>query len=354
MKLLDRYIVTTILQSTFVVLLVLFGVSLFVDMSNELHAVGRGDYTVFKALAYVLLKVPNEIYLFFPMAALLGALVGLGVLSTNGELVSMRAAGMSMSRIMRAVIVAACILSLIMAVFGEGLLPAMNKKANDLQTNAMYGREAIATKNGLWMHINNEFIHVRKVMSRQRLSGVTRYQFNGQHQLEEVDFVDRLTFRDGAWRARKMSSSLFSEKQVQTNTVADQVWELNLNPNVLAFGLDSPSEMSLISLVKYIHYRENIGLPNNKIWLLFWQRAFQPLAVVVMILLAMPFVFGSIRSGAMGHRLLVGIIWGLGFYFLTQFFGQLSLVYSVPAIVGALLPILVFASVGFLLMKRVR
>jgi lipopolysaccharide export system permease protein len=79
----------------------------------------------------------------------------------------------------------------------------------------------------------------------------------------------------------------------------------------------------------------------------------QPFATLVMIFLAIPFIFGPLRSVSMGLRIMAGVIVGFGFYILNQFLGPMSQVYQIPAVVAALVPTMVFAMLGaFLLFLR--
>ena len=76
--------------------------------------------------------------------------------------------------------------------------------------------------------------------------------------------------------------------------------------------------------------------------------------MLVMMMLAIPFVFVSARSGAIGVRVLIGVIVSMGFYLLSQLSGQFSIVYQVPAWLGAFFPIALFFILGVWLLRRVR
>ena len=95
MGILDRYIGRTIIAATLLCLITLVGLSAIIKFVEQLGKVGEGNYDVLMAGLYVLLKMPKEIELFFPMAALLGSLIGLGSLASSSELVVMEAASMS-------------------------------------------------------------------------------------------------------------------------------------------------------------------------------------------------------------------------------------------------------------------
>ena len=71
-----------------------------------------------------------------------------------------------------------------------------------------------------------------------------------------------------------------------------------------------------------------------------------------MMMLAIPFVFGSLRSISLGSRLLMGLGVGFSFYLLNQFFVPLSTVFQLSPLFAAMLPTVLFALLGYVLMRR--
>ena len=83
MRLLQRYIAKTILLSTMMVLLVLLGLYTFMDFISELDDLGKGQYQLANILSYMALSMPKRIYELLPIAALLGSVLGLGILQVK-------------------------------------------------------------------------------------------------------------------------------------------------------------------------------------------------------------------------------------------------------------------------------
>ncbi len=101
---LDRYIGRTVAASTLLVLAVLLALFTFLKFVDALGDYGRGSFGLYEIARYVLLTLPGWIYALFPVAMLLGAILGLSALATGSELTVMRAAGVSLSRIATATI----------------------------------------------------------------------------------------------------------------------------------------------------------------------------------------------------------------------------------------------------------
>ena len=72
-----------------------------------------------------------------------------------------------------------------------------------------------------------------------------------------------------------------------------------------------------------------------------------------MMLLAIPFVFGPLRSSSMGAKLLAGISVGFGFHLLNRFFVPISAVLHWPPLLAALAPTVLFALFSLYLMRQV-
>ena len=138
MKILDLYIARILLSTSALCLLVLTGLSGIIKWVDQLRLVGRGTYSMMDAGIYVLFLVPRDIEMFFPMAVLLGALIGMGMLASNSELVVMQASGMSRLQITMSAMKTAVPLMLLVMVLGEWGAPIAEQKANELQ--AVLGR----------------------------------------------------------------------------------------------------------------------------------------------------------------------------------------------------------------------
>ena len=87
-KILDVYVGRTIITTILLVLAVFVGLSAVIKYVEQLRSVGEGSYDLLSALYFVLLGMPRDIELFFAMASLLGALIGLGMLASSSSLSS--------------------------------------------------------------------------------------------------------------------------------------------------------------------------------------------------------------------------------------------------------------------------
>lgn len=354
MSILQRYIAKNVILSTLMVLLVVTALCFIIGMLRELHDLGEGDYGFLQIVVHEILLLPHAIYQFFPMLVLLGGVVGLGMLASSHELMVMRASGVSVQRIVMSVIYAAFVLIMVATFMGEVVAPRANFYAGKYKSLAETLGQAVVTMSGVWIHEGNNFIHIDRVVGRHHLEGVTRYEFDNEHRMLASYYANSLEFENGQWVSYNLAKTDFYANKTVTHESAIATWDLKLTPNLLNVGLVDAEAMSLKKLAEYSRYLKQNRLQAGVFQLEFWQRIFQPFTTLVMILLAVPFVFGAPRSVSMGRRTLFAIIMGFIFYILNAFFGQFSIVFQFHPIIAAVFPTIIFAIAGYVYMLRAR
>lgn len=354
MNKLERYLAQYIMSSTGMVLAVLLGIQSFIQLAAQLQDVGKGNYSWLEAFLFVPLMMPSDIYLLFPMAALLGSLIGLGRLVNSSELVVMRTSGMSLFRIAKTIIITALFMLLVISVVGEVIGPKARHKALDLKSIALTKGQMLQTKNGVWLRDGHKFIHIAQINNKHRLTNVTMYQLGPNNKLVSSRKAKQAVYQNKHWYFLDVNESIIYDDHIQTYHYKTQTWPVKIDTHYVVLSDVDPNQQSLRKLYHYLKFRRRSGLGQGQYEFVFWKRIFQPLSTIVMILLAIPFIFGTMgRSGrsTFGFRVVVGIFIGFGFYILNQFFGPMSQVYQIPALLAALLPSIIFACVGLFLLK---
>lgn len=342
----SRYIAKQVLGSILIVLLLLVGIQSFIQLAAQLQDVGKGDYGLGQAFLFVPLMLPSDIYLLFPMAALIGSLIGLGRLAQYSELTVMRASGVSKAQVVRSVLIMASVLLILMTLIGELLGPFTRDIALNMKNEALSGGQTLSTKDGTWVRDHRDFLHIRNVLSADRIAGITRYSFDNDHHLVIASYSKEGKYADGRWTFYDVDESHFSPNHVQKQHYKELQWSFTVDPVHLGLQEVDPNQMNLVQLKDYIHFRKHGGLGLGIFEFVFWKRIFTPLSALVMILIAVPFIFGPLRSRPMGVRILSGIVAGFVFYILNQFLGPFSLVFEFPPIFAAAAPMVLFAMVG--------
>ena len=354
MKLLERYIAKTVLASIALVTLMLAGLQIFMLFVDQLDSLGKGDYGMMQAASFVFLQMPYQVYLFFPMASLLGCLIGLGVMANHHELVVMRAAGMSIGQVTMAVLKSAVIVIVLVTVFSETMMPTMVRLANDQKSQAISGGQTLRTAKGVWMRNRNDFLNVGSIQPNNILENVYQFHFDDTHHLRTTRKIAKIVYDNGVWKAQDIVESVIDEGEVKIRKLPLMVWDVPLKPSILSVSGSEPDEMTLQGLYHYLHAQKKSHQTALNFQLAFWQRMVQPLTTVVMMVLAIPFIFGPLRSSTMGSKLLAGATVGFGFHIINRFLGSVSQVYQFPPELAAIGPTCLFALLGLYLMRRVQ
>lgn len=352
LKILARYIAKTTIFATGFVALIIMGVLFLMTLLGELKNIGQGDYGLLQAIIYVFMRLPNEIYQFGPLLILLGSIIGLSILSSSRELAVMRASGFSIRQIITSVLSAALLLIVLLSLLGEFLAPNLSYRAEINKENAQNAGQAVVTAAGVWLHIDNNFIHIKHVVGRHLLEGVTRYEFDDKHHLLTAYYAKTLVYENNKWVMHDVVKTAFYNQRTKSVAMPTANWDLKINTNLLNVGLVDPNEMSLPKLAKFSRYLAQNGLQASEYQYEFWQRVFKPFASLIMIFLAIPFVLGALSAATLSWRLLMGIFVGFAFFISNAFLGQLCIVLQMPAFLAAALPLLLFAMLGFVLSNR--
>lgn len=350
---LSSYIGINVMSAIAVALVAIVGLDVVAGIIDQMGDIKR-NYQFVDVLVYTATKLPSTIYEYIPLASLIGCLVGLGMLASNSEVVVMRAAGVSLIRIVYLVFKPVIVFILIAALIGEYFSPYLDQLADSKREYLRKGESALDSTSGFWAKEGNEYIHFNAVFPGGVLFGVTRYRLSEQRELEEASFSSRATFNntEGFWVEENVSSTLFVEQQTYTRKWVTRKWQTELTPEVLTLNILPAEALSAGSLNDHIDYLEERKADSAKYRLAFWSKVLQPLAIFGLVLVGIAFVFGPLRQATVGFRVFVGVLFGISFKLLSDILGPLSIVFAMPPILAVITPIMICFAIGFILLKR--
>ena len=352
MKIVERYLMKSMLFASLLILAVLITVEMFVGVVTEMSYIGKGSYGFFQALQYVLCFLPLVIYQLFPTIFLLGSLLGLGRLAATSELVVMRGSGVSLIETLKVASLAVAILLVPVMLLGECVAPRLSDYATQLKNTATGKPEGSNPFHSVWLKNRNEMIHIYDVLSKNELAGITDYQFDQNRRLSRIDYAPFAHLDNGAWRLMEVIRTDFLKEGFKITHLKDQILSVKIKSTLIQLDMRDFDQVSLLSLYKSYRYREQMGLVATHLKLVFWQRIVQPLTAWVMICLGVPFVFGAMHRINIWGKLLMGGLIGFGFYTLNQLLSRLSLTVMLPPALAALLPTVIFATICVILVRR--
>ena len=351
-SILFRYLTKEIFWATLLLLLALLALFALFDLINELDSLGKGSYALTTVLAYVALKQPSHVVVIFPVAALMGTLFAVTRLSMQSELTVMRASGLSLTRLAGFAAVIGLGFSALTFLFGEFVAPAAEEAAKRMRLAATSSVVAQEFRSGFWVKDGLSFVNIQTVTLDTKLLNMRIYEFDRAYRLASISLAKSAGFDDGSnrWVLSDVEKTTFDGARARMSRLPVAYWDSAMTPDLLAVLRVKPDDMSLLKLNSYIEHLRDNKQNSTRYQLAFWAKVLQPFAVVIMMLAAIPFAIQSHRSSGVGAKLLLGIMIGLGFYFLNQLASHLAVLNDWPPFLTVTIPLLVFLGVAVALL----
>lgn len=361
MSVIGRYVAREVGAAVSFVLVGFLALFAFFDFINELDDIGRGGYRLQHAVISVLLGLPSRIYELMPIAALIGTIYAMAQFAQHSEFTAMRAAGLSRRRALQSIIVIGAWLSVATAIVGELLTPSAERLAQTVRLGAMGGTVGAQFRSGLWIKDSVKdaegnvqrlrFVNVGELLPDTTLKAVRVFEFDAEFRLAEIVSAASGRFQaPDAWKLEQVERLVFTPVQVAGDAVAlrsdravqpSHLWPSELTPDIVGVLMLVPERMSAWRLAQYVQHLKDNQQRADRYEIALWKKLIYPLAVIVMMALALPFAYLQVRAGGIGYKVFAGIMMGMAFHFLNGLFSHLGLLNTWPAWVAASAPSLV-------------
>ena len=355
MGVLGRYVIRTVLVYTLVVMAVLLALGALFMFIGQQNDIGVGNYTASRALLFVALNLPGYLFLLLPVAALIGALLGLGNLARGSELIVMRASGVTTLRFCAWLAAAGLILASLMFVVGEYLAPPLGQYARQLKVFAKFDEFNMAGNSATWVRDGDTIISVDQQSGSTRFGGIKVFQVDPQRRLLSVGRAESASVKgDQVWRLAQYVGTAFAPDSTATvSREAERDVRTSLSSEFLGLAVMDPAAMGMRDLRDYIAHLQRNDLSSAGFEAAYWSRVARFVTVLLVIMLALPFCIGSLRNSGQGARTVVGILIGAGFVLLSQTLESSGELFSLsPWLVGWIPTLLLAAVTGTLLWRN--
>ncbi len=340
MSRLDRHIGRAVLNAMLLAWAVVVVLDALFVLLGQLGDIGRGDYGLGDALRFVALGTPTRAWQVFPMAALIGVLLGLGNLAEQRELDALRLAGCSPSRLLLAVMRIGLLLLLGGMLLGEVVAPAAQHLAQQWRAQSIHGGAGTQTDAGFWVRDRQRFIQIGRSGPDDSVQGLVVYELGPGPRLSRIISAARAQPQDGRWRLDDVVVTRFETQRIGVERHARIWWPTLMARGLVGLLTRDSATLSLPQLARYIDYLAQNG-NDVGLWRLgFWQRLAAPLNVLAMLALAAVLVLGSLGRRPLGQRLLVAVLTGVAFQLLGGVVSHAGLVYGLNVGLSAVLPAL--------------
>jgi len=373
MSVLQRYFAVSIFQAVGFVLLAFLGLLGFMDLTGEMPGVGKNGYGMQHAVLYVLVMIPQHVYEVMPVASLIGTIYTMAQFASTSEFTIMRAAGMSTRAAGWMLFKIGIVLVAITFIFGELIAPRTALMAERLHLTGRGTTVSAEFRSGLWTKdiiksdglkgdvLGSRFFNVREVLPDGRLIGVKLYEFDNSFRMRTLTVAKTGTYQgDNVWRLYDVTENHFSNPALlkgeataqnnfaqesgvvstQQHATKDLVSEIT--PKILSVSASDPERMSANELAVYTRHLQENRQQTERFKIAFWKKLIDPLAIFVLMALALPFAYLHMRSGGVSLKIFIGIMIGVGFLLVNTLFSHLGVLSTLPAVVTAAMPSVIF------------
>ena len=347
-----RYLATNIFKGTGLVLMILVSLSLFFTLIQQIDHVGEGQFGPWQFTLYLILRTPAMIVDFMPLAILIGSILSLGNLASNSELIAFQSSGVPLKKFIMAVSQTAFVLALVAFIISDFVVPFSETSAREIKTSAKASRVSMQSRTGMWIKDKQNIIYIQQLFPNGNARNIEIYRLDEQGKLLSTTYARSAVNSEQGWMLQQLKRSVLLADRISVINKKQELYEGKLSEQLLQSLVVNPRQMSSFNLYSYITFLQENKLNHAAESLSFWKKVYSPLTVMVMSILAIPFVLGSQRSSNTGQRIITGILLGLVYVVLDKVLIQLGEQMKLVAFVNALIPTLLFILFTAYLIRR--
>ena len=353
----DFYLARQLLTGIVVALLALLAIDGVIDFLDEIDKVDS-DYPIETMLFYSLLEIAVSAYELLPIAVLLGCLVGLGSMAINFEFLALRACGYTRLRIASSILAVGAVLMVGTFIYGELVVPKAQYRQYEIKHCCEQQSYFFASDAGYWLREGDYFVNFKTLLNDNEYLGINVFELNQNYRLLQHIKAKRavVSIDEKVLILHDSEHFLFGEENRMQKRVVEQL-QIPFTISELTRTMPESlrqDHMNFRQLYTYIQFLKRSELNTDVHELALWTRFSTMLSILVVILLAMPWIFGSVQSATMGRRFFTAVLLGLSYIIVSQIFGNLSISYHFPTWLGAFLPVILFSLLGFYLLRVIR
>lgn len=353
MKILNRYLAVSLLKGYLPVLAIFLAVFSLIVFVEELDEVGKGRYTFWNASEFLLLTLPSRFVFLAPFVALLGSIMALGGLANGRELIAMQAGGISPYQIAWSVMKVGALFIFVVGFFEEAVTPPLDQEAYLKRSMALSDSGAYKGKQGFWFREGRRFVRIHEIRYGEVPQGIDIFEFNEGGQMttymhaQEADILN-----PQKWTLKNIQIQVIHGFSVSREHLVSLEWDSPLKQKEVRLLTLPASSLAPSELFQYIEVLKRKKQNFLRYELSFWDKLLMPLNTGLMILIAIPFVFGPLRMATAGKRVFIGSLAGLGYYLMTEIFKHVGILFGASPFLTTAAPFLILSIVTLVFWRR--
>jgi LPS export ABC transporter permease LptG len=314
---------------------------------------------------YLLNLIPYIVSTVTPLCSLLAVLITFSSLNRSSELTAMKATGISLYRIVTPIFIFAAILSAALFAFNESYLPNANRRQEALraeikgkpaQTFLLPGRQFISGQSGAAGSPARIFYYQAFDPDRDLFASLTVFEFDPQSfTLQRRIFAKSVRWDPTAnqWVFNNGWQRTFAKQTVasyQTFTLASFP-DIHEQPSYFIKEEKQSQEMTYGELTAYIADLSQSGFDTVRLRVQLDRKLADPAITLIMAILAVPFaLFMSKRGSLVGIATAIAV--AISYWVVAGIFSSLGNIDTLPPLLAAWSPDLLFAIIGSYLLLR--
>ena len=347
---LNIYLLKRFVLGLLVSLIVLISIEIFFSFSSEMKYLNEGNYDFKMILKYIIMSIPRSVETMFPYSVLIGALLSLGAMAADMEFVAMQSAGISVRRIVIIILLQTFFIASFFYIIVDSVVPKFSSKAESMRNTAL-NKQSYFDKNGTWFKNDTSFIKISEIYSNNIIRGISVYSYDENNQLSNVNYIRSAKFTSGKWNLTDVIKI-----DLTTNPITKELFKSSLSEDLIDIKLlniktNKPYSLRLSDVRRNIKYLESNNLDASIQEKIFWDKVTKPLATVMMLFLAMPFIFGRMRSINTSKRIVIGLFIGIIFFIISSILPNIGLILGINPFISVILPLIAFAILGKYIFK---
>jgi len=356
-RIIDRYILSDLMRFFSIVVAGLTGLFIIFTLFELINSIVKNNIDYLTVVDYFVFLTPQIISYMTPMALLVAVLITFGAMAKSSQIVALLASGQSIYRLGVPVLIISTLLSALMFLLQEHVLPFTNRRQDDLRAYIKQGQEPAQTfyqVGSSWVfggaNQSRIYFHQHFDARTNQFAGISVYDLDPKtFSVTRRIYASRAYWDPGAqdwvfqngWvktfdSSRVLSSESFSSKSFQLPDPPDYFKRSNRG---------EASKLTTAELIQHIRDLSQSGFDVLELRISLYGKFAFPLTCLIMAVVSLPFAFTVGKRGAL-HGVGVSIFIGIIYWGMLGFFQQMGRYEILPPLLAAWGPNLLFGSSG--------
>ena len=301
MRILDRYILKSVLTLFFQCLLTFLFLYIIIDVFSHLDEILKQKANLELLGSYYLAYLPIIFVQVSPIACLLSTLYTFGSLNRNNELIAMRSAGLNIFQISKTVIIFGIIVSALVFWVNDRFVPSSmyltERIKTQMESGTKKGKEKereIITNLSMYGLKNRLFFVNKFYLATNTMERIIFLEHDEKQNITKKIMANKGVYKDGAWTFYQCITYNFDENvqmREEPKYSEEEVMDIPETPQDFLHQMLRPDYMTISQLKNYMGRLSKSGattvIRNLRVDL--YQRFASPFTSIVIILLGIPF-----------------------------------------------------------------